>query len=60
VVPDCNTFPTPYPTAPGFTGATQALPLIVPTPVQQSFTGHGNPPNFNPLYPDSTGNQSKS
>ncbi|XP_060081054.1 uncharacterized protein LOC132560404 [Ylistrum balloti] len=62
VVPDCNTFPThaPRPTSPGgvpIPGSTSPLPIVIPTPVQQSFTG-GSPSNgnLNPQYGGTTGN----
>ena len=55
VVPDCNVFPTRPPTTLGpdgkpYTGATSPLPIILPTPVQSSFTGTGTG-GVNPLTP---------
>lgn len=64
VVPDCNSYPThgPRPTGPGgvpLGGPTSPLPIVVPTPVQQSFTG-GRPSGggINPQTGGITGNNS--
>ncbi|KAJ8302469.1 hypothetical protein KUTeg_018865 [Tegillarca granosa] len=52
LVPDCNTYPTHAPTPKGYTGSTNPLPIVVPTPIQTSFTGGSNV-QINPLYPNS-------